>query len=200
MTSLSESYSMTLAESKMFGLPAVIYDLPYIDLSKKEFGTISVPQQDVKAAATEIIRLFSSNDYAKEQSTLSYNAAEWLINYDLSAEWSSAIKYLSCGSNEVLTPIHDVKSITNALFFHYLLSCNENAKLEKKASNSTPAPILFDKSAEYQAILNSKSYKIGRFITYIPRKISGGIRCYKENGMRYTLRRIREKFASLFKK
>lgn len=53
---------------------------------------------------------------------------------------------------------------------------------------------------DYVAVLSSKSYRIGRFITFIPRKIRGGIRCYKEHGMRYTMRRIKEKFRNLFRK
>lgn len=53
---------------------------------------------------------------------------------------------------------------------------------EKKAENLD----------EIQKIQQSWSYKIGRFITFIPRKIRGGIRCYQEHGIRYTLRRLKE--------
>ena len=53
---------------------------------------------------------------------------------------------------------------------------------------------------EINSIRASASYRIGRFITFIPRKIRGGIRCYNEHGMRYTMRRIKEKFRSLFRK
>lgn len=45
--------------------------------------------------------------------------------------------------------------------------------------------------SELQAVRNSWSYKIGRFITFIPRKIRGGIRCYHEHGLRYTFDRLR---------
>lgn len=43
---------------------------------------------------------------------------------------------------------------------------------------------------ELRAVKNSKSYKIGRFITFIPRKIRGGIRCYHEHGWYYTWQRL----------
>lgn len=43
----------------------------------------------------------------------------------------------------------------------------------------------------------SLSFRIGRFITFIPRKIRGGIRCYQENGTSYTLRRVKEKLSAL---
>ena len=38
----------------------------------------------------------------------------------------------------------------------------------------------------------SASFRIGRVITWLPRKIRGGVRCYKEHGMRYTVRRTFE--------
>lgn len=37
---------------------------------------------------------------------------------------------------------------------------------------------------------NSVSYRVGRICTYVPRKIRGGIRCYKEHGMGYTVKRV----------
>lgn len=43
---------------------------------------------------------------------------------------------------------------------------------------------------ELKNIKNSRSYKLGRILTFIPRKIKGGIKCYKEHGFKYTLNRI----------
>ncbi len=48
-------------------------------------------------------------------------------------------------------------------------------------------------------LLSSVSFKIGRVITFIPRKIRGGIRCYKENGFRYTVNRFWEKLKNKIK-
>lgn len=53
---------------------------------------------------------------------------------------------------------------------------------------------------EIQAIHSSLSYRLGRFFTFIPRKLRGGIRCYHEHGMRYTLFRVGEKVRAIFKK
>ena len=54
--------------------------------------------------------------------------------------------------------------------------------------------------SEIIALRSSYSYRIGRFITFIPRKIRGVIRCYRDHGMRYTLREIKKKLGSLSKK
>ncbi len=51
---------------------------------------------------------------------------------------------------------------------------------------------------EIQLLTQSWTYKIGRFVTFVPRKVRGGIRCYQEHGMKYTLRRLREKTCRFF--
>lgn len=43
---------------------------------------------------------------------------------------------------------------------------------------------------EIDNIHRSASYRIGRFVTFIPRKIRGGIRCYREHGWSYTWERV----------
>lgn len=44
--------------------------------------------------------------------------------------------------------------------------------------------------ADLNAVHNSISFKIGRFIIWFPRKVRGCLRCLKHNGVRYTLVRI----------
>ena len=44
-----------------------------------------------------------------------------------------------------------------------------------------------------QQIIMQPKNKITRSITYVPRKIYGGIRCYKEHGLFYTLKRVYQK-------
>lgn len=45
---------------------------------------------------------------------------------------------------------------------------------------------------EIENIQKSKSYCIGRIITFIPRKFMGGIQCYKDHGFIYTVKRTLE--------
>ncbi len=41
---------------------------------------------------------------------------------------------------------------------------------------------------ELKAVLNSKEYKIGKTITFLPRKLVGGIKCIQDHGLLYTIR------------
>ena len=52
---------------------------------------------------------------------------------------------------------------------------------------------------DLEAIRNSLSFRLGRRITYLPRKLRGGIRCYKEHGLIYTLKRFKEKVLNKLK-
>lgn len=60
---------------------------------------------------------------------------------------------------------------------------NENIRLKK----------------ELKSISNSVSFKAGRIITFIPRKIRGGIKCFKDNGWVYTVKRFFEKIKNKIK-
>ena len=43
-------------------------------------------------------------------------------------------------------------------------------------------------NAEIEKILNSKTYKFAKIVTFIPRKTAGGIKCAKDHGIPYTIR------------
>lgn len=43
---------------------------------------------------------------------------------------------------------------------------------------------------DYECMKSGYSFKIGRIITFFPRKIRGGINCYQEHGMQYTISRF----------
>ena len=56
-TSRYEGYPMAIAESKVFGLPCVMYDLPYTQFARDGDGIIVVPQGDQAGAARAVIEL-----------------------------------------------------------------------------------------------------------------------------------------------
>ncbi len=50
---------------------------------------------------------------------------------------------------------------------------------------------------ELQNVKNGWSYKTGRVITWFPRKVRGGVRCWQEHGLVYTVKRFCEKMKIL---
>lgn len=80
-----------------------------------------------------------------------------------------------------------------------------NTSILSKSDDNTKElqALLIQLQLAKEEILNihsSWSYRIGRVITFVPRKIRSGIRCYRENGIQYTLRRVKEKFLGLLGK
>jgi len=75
--------------------------------------------------------------------------------------------------------IHEIMNDPVAYYYRNFdeLSQNNNSRIQQL-------------QRDLNAIRNSRSYKIGRAITFLPRKIRGGIRCYEEHGLRYTLKRV----------
>lgn len=60
VTSSWENYPMVIEESRAFGLPLVMYELPYLELLQSGKGYISVEQMDRQAAAHAIVRLLQN--------------------------------------------------------------------------------------------------------------------------------------------
>lgn len=69
ITSSFECFPMNLIEAKQYGIPVVLYELPYVELIKDQKGIIPVPQHSVKEAAEAIIELLS-NDSKREALSL----------------------------------------------------------------------------------------------------------------------------------
>lgn len=79
-----------------------------------------------------------------------------------------------------------------------LLFCYKNKEALISFSENTDTFYIKSKN-ELNSIKASKAYKIGKIIVWLPKKIKGGIHCYKEHGLKYTLWRIKQKTVNLFK-
>ena len=74
--------------------------------------------------------------------------------------------------------------LSSAHLDHYNFSREREAVLRTE---------LRERDETIHLLRSSWSYRIGRLITLIPRKIQGGVRCITDNGMKYTFMRILEK-------
>ena len=85
---------------------------------------------------------------------------------------------------------------TPEVFLLYLLSITERRRMETAVQKNEQARRFKEKEVklkkEVGCLKDSKSYRIGRAITWLPRKVRGAIRCNKEHGLCYTMRRTCE--------
>lgn len=93
-TSTGEAFSMTLVESKAYGIPLVTYDMPYLEVLKQRKGFVSVPQDDINAGAKAIIELLEKDELRKRLKEEARESYEMLRQYDLRSAWEELLSDL----------------------------------------------------------------------------------------------------------
>jgi len=86
-TSRREGFPLVIAESKQYGLPLVMYELPYLELLRNGQGVIAVPQGRKQAAADALIDLLTDEDLRRRMSVQAKRSLDWLRCYDIGKAW-----------------------------------------------------------------------------------------------------------------
>ncbi len=187
MTSTHEGSPMTLIEGLSFGLPTVMYDLPYLALVQNNKGIISIQQGDVIKAAEAICELLEDKEYRIEVGESGRKFLENVyINDNISDKWEEIFKSFSihqkqCSENNVEYILWD----TLLMHFKFLLENNnygqissvndysdecQKLKREINLKNQEIEQLNICKFA-LEETRKSFSYKLGLTLTAIPRKI-----------------------------
>lgn len=94
LSSKWEGWCLSLAESKVFGLPCVMYELPYLALAKGNKGIVSVQQNDAKAAAYAICDLLENRTQLKALGEDAWRHGQELESFDAKGAWQGIFKSL----------------------------------------------------------------------------------------------------------
>lgn len=86
-TSMYEGFSLVIAEAKTYGVPCVMYELPYLYFAEENKGLFSVPQQDVSAAAAQIVHLLQDRVAWNNASAQALESAQAFSDETLSRRW-----------------------------------------------------------------------------------------------------------------
>lgn len=176
ITSTYEGFSMVLLESKAYGVPTVMYDLPYLDLAKSDLGSICVPANDRNSAAKMIVSLLTQTELWTDFHQQAHRCFAVYEKYDYQNSWESVLRGVpcsSCNSKESITML-------NTILSHYMIGWSRNHQLQEKTNSIT-----------------TKRFKGVRWFL---QKFMAGVRCYQEHGLRYTLERIKQKFLAILRK
>lgn len=201
VTSKLEGFPVTLLESQAFGLPVVCYDMPYLDIIRRpDNGIITVPQEDHAAAADAIVKVLTDPELYRIKSRNGVKTAKYFAEYDLTglwrqilADWQTSPQFQP--SPETLTIL--LQTLNQHLYWG---DKKQQQKLSSAQKNLKSAQNELKKiKSQNNSIRNSFSYRLGRALTWLPRKIRGGVRCLKQHGVAYTCKRIFQKIGILFK-
>ena len=95
MTSEMESFSMVLVESKLHGVPTVMYELPYLELVRDMRGILAVPQQDKTAAAQALISVLEDKKLRHRMSIDAKRSIHRFVIYDIKMAWCKVFDEIS---------------------------------------------------------------------------------------------------------
>lgn len=98
MTSKFEGFPMSVAESKRYGTPLVMYELPYLELLRDGRGYIAVPQHDQRAAADALVRILSDSELRGKLSSEAKSSLEVFSTINLMEAWEKVFSVAICSN------------------------------------------------------------------------------------------------------
>ncbi len=180
ITSRFEGFCLSLVESKICGLPLVTYDLPNVDTVRSGKGMFVVSQNDIDGATEKIVQILSDDDLKRKMGAEARKSAEELLSFDLSKHWDYIFEQTLNPSESMVAISSSVCATINTLC-HYtaqglLLRIKEGIITEEFSQS---AARIADLENTVKEIRRSTSYRLGWFLTTIPRKIKDFIKGQK---------------------
>ena len=126
-TSPHEGWSLSIAESKFYELPLVLYELPDNELTSDGKGYISVAQGDYHAAAQAIIKILTNSEFRRKLSIQARESLQPFLNYDIDGAWQKVFGDLENNLPQFLHNLNN-EQIQNILL-------EEIFKLQQKVKN-----------------------------------------------------------------
>lgn len=146
-TSMYEGFSMVLLESKAYGIPCVMYDLPYLSMTENPQGMRIVEQDALDAAAEEAIKILKDGIWRTKLGKDARRSMEKMYVDYRNEQWEDIF--------EKAFEKSEIANSTEKQMLMLLLEHEEYGIREKQ-----------------KKIVNSMTYRVGNKILAIPKKIS----------------------------
>ncbi|RDB55230.1 hypothetical protein C1879_10855 [Paraeggerthella hongkongensis] len=165
----TEGYPLTLAESKVAGVPCVMYDLPYLTMLEDARGIVTVPQGSVAFAAHAALQLLEDDQYYQEMSAQARSSIRTVLEFDFKAFWQEVFRSAEKGLEEVVDPD---ALLWDSLFEAYSAGVDSiwASRNWWEGQAGLKDRRISQLEAEVSRIKKANSWRIGRAVTYIPRK------------------------------
>lgn len=167
-TSKFEGFSLSLTEGKVCGLPLVCYYLSNWDMARDPKGMVNIPQGDIYAAADAIVEILQNDELKKQMGKQAKESAIELYRIDLAKHWKSIFDQtlLPFQRTDPLrkSPLEATSDIVMEFYAQGILN-RENVPCVTSTNDYQQVVQILNGLAE------SESYRLGMFLTAIPRKI-----------------------------
>lgn len=117
ITSEFEGFSLALLEGMAYGIPCVMYRLPYLSLVKNNKSVISVDYEDIDEAANSVLEILSNTERKKELGNFARKYAEKIAEFDVATNWNIIFKKITRRENEAEDSTEQI--MVNTLLDYY---------------------------------------------------------------------------------
>ena len=129
-TSAYEGCSVSIAESKAYGLPAVIYKLPNLDIPLKK-GMRIVEQDNAKAAAEHIVYLLQNSEEKISLGREARESFETMYSFDIAGLWKTIFTNLETNTKPELVKDSERLSVAIEMMHDFTVAGIESRHLWK---------------------------------------------------------------------
>ncbi len=161
-TSKMEGYPMVVLEAKAYGVPMIMYEMPYLSLTKDKLGIITAPVGNIVRMADNLIKYLKDKNLQKQMEEDARKSFNNFLSINQKEIWEK-IFTISCG----------YKEIDDFAFY----------KADKLSeADKYILPVLFDKiKIGYDSsIQGNLNYRVGKKLLKFPRFIKKIFRTIKE--------------------
>lgn len=159
---------MTLCEALSFSLPIVMYDLPYLTVAQNNPGIISVKQRDTDAAVEALYNLLSDPEHLRMAGNAGRKYLEKMYSVKLDKQWEGVFKTINAPAAGIVL---DSKMMCEVLVRDYYDGAMQINSLKGELKKMR---------GEIRNLRSSLSFKIGRAVTFLPRKMRDMAKKLKE--------------------
>lgn len=166
-TSEYEGFHISLFEAQAHGVPVVMYALPNLRWACESDGIFQVANGDLDAAAAQVVALLDDAEALAHAGEQSRCFACEFADYPLEAKWSEVLDSLS--RERCVPPLDEAHGeMWDILLDHYAHGIDK-LRQEKR---------LLEEALQHDldCVVNSVSFRLGRALTELPRKLRDIVR------------------------
>lgn len=115
-----EGFALTYAEAMAYGIPAVVYDMPWLTLLQDGRGIVPVKPERPDLMADQVVELLQDEEKRKRIGEAGREQIKDLAAVDIGKEWIDFINQIRKARREQVPSLHD-RSYENVLFEYLTL-------------------------------------------------------------------------------
>ena len=192
-TSRYEGFPLTLGEAMAFGVPVLSYDMPWLSFMKDGRGIVTVPQKKHELLAEKVVEVLSDRERMKTLGLAGKQQITEIAEHDIETDWKCFFDVIGKQQDRDCVK-QDYASIVFKYLTLYQFTGKNNAvnrevqkgkrlenSLKKEVEENKKGKALHDKvkrekdfyEKELKNVKSGYSFRIGRIITWLPRKLMG---------------------------